>query len=44
MKKGTVTSRTLNPTLDAYGNYTAMTLIAWRNEVNHISQRLGDVT
>lgn len=42
-EKGTVTSRTLNPTLDAYGNYTAMTLIAWRNEVNHISQRLGDV-
>lgn len=42
-EKGTVTSRTLNPTLDAYGNYTAMTLIEWRNEVNHISQRLGDV-
>lgn len=42
-EKGTVTSRTLNPTLDTYGNYTAMTLIEWRNEVNHISQRLGDV-
>ena len=42
-EKGTVTSRTLNPTLDTYGNYTAMTLIEWRNEVNHISERLGDV-
>lgn len=42
-EKGSITSSTLNPTLDAYGNYTAMTLIEWRNEVNHISQRLGDV-
>lgn len=42
-KNGNVTSRTLNSTLDSYGNYTAMTLLQWRNEVNHISQRLGDV-
>ena len=41
--QGKVTSRTLNSTLDSYGNYTAMTLLQWRNEVNHISQRLGDV-
>ena len=40
---GKITSRTLNSTLDSYGNYTAMTLLQWRNEVNHISQRLGDV-
>uniref|UniRef100_UPI0039676446 autotransporter outer membrane beta-barrel domain-containing protein n=1 Tax=Sutterella wadsworthensis TaxID=40545 RepID=UPI0039676446 len=26
-----------------FGNYNAMTLVQWRNEVNHISQRLGDV-
>lgn len=40
---GNITSRTTNQSLDALGNYNAMTLIQWRNEVNHISQRLGDV-
>lgn len=40
---GNITSRTTNQSLDAFGNYNAMTLVQWRNEVNHISQRLGDV-
>ena len=40
---GNITSRTTNQSLDALGNYNAMTLVQWRNEVNHISQRLGDV-
>lgn len=40
---GIITSRTTNQSLDAFGNYNAMTLVQWRNEVNHISQRLGDV-
>lgn len=42
-KNGNITSRTTNQSLDAFGNYNAMTLVQWRNEVNHISQRLGDV-
>ena len=41
--QGNITSRTTNQSLDAFGNYNAMTLVQWRNEVNHISQRLGDV-
>lgn len=40
---GNITSRTTNQSLDAFGNYNAMTLVQWRNEMNHISQRLGDV-
>lgn len=40
---GNITSRTTNQSLDAFGSYNAMTLVQWRNEVNHISQRLGDV-
>lgn len=40
---GNIISRTTNQSLDAFGNYNAMTLVQWRNEVNHISQRLGDV-
>lgn len=40
---GNITSRTTNQSLDAFGNYNAMTLVQWRNEVNHISQRLSDV-
>ena len=40
---GNITSRTTNQSLDAFDNYNAMTLVQWRNEVNHISQRLGDV-
>ena len=42
-KNGNITSRKTNQSLDAFGNYNAMTLVQWRNEVNHISQRLGDV-
>lgn len=42
-EKGNITSRTTNQSLDVFGNYNAMTLVQWRNEVNHISQRLGDV-
>lgn len=40
---GTITTISTNQSLDAFGNYNAMTLVQWRNEVNHISQRLGDV-
>ena len=40
---GNITSRTTHQSLEAFGNYNAMTLVQWRNEVNHISQRLGDV-
>lgn len=32
-----------NTNLEAYRNFNGMTYIQWRNENNHISQRLGDV-
>ena len=39
---GTVTA-TANPSLAAVSNFSALTLTQWRAEMNHISQRLGDV-
>ncbi len=42
-ENGNITSRTTNQSMDAFGNYNAMTLVQWRNEANHINQRLGDV-
>ena len=38
-----VTETTTNEALDVLSNFTAMTLVQWRNEANHINQRLGDV-
>ena len=32
-----------NAALDAVNNFNAMTIVQWRNEGNHIVQRLGDV-
>ncbi len=41
--KGEVTQRTENASLNAFKNFNAMTLIAWRSENNHLTQRLGDI-
>lgn len=40
---GEITSRTENESFNAFKNFNAMTLIAWRAENNHLSQRLGDI-
>lgn len=40
---GEITSRTGNESFNAFKNFNAMTLIAWRAENNHLSQRLGDI-
>ncbi|WP_443743731.1 autotransporter outer membrane beta-barrel domain-containing protein [Sutterella sp.] len=40
---GKLTSVTKNQSMDALGNLNAMTLVQWRGEMNHLSQRLGDV-
>ena len=38
-----ITGTQTNQALDVYGNFAAMTFVHWRNEGNHINQRLGDV-
>ena len=40
---GEITSRTENESFNAFKNFNAMTLIAWRAENNHLTQRLGDI-
>lgn len=40
--EGNVKTQT-NQAMDSFGNFNAMTLIGWRNEANHLNQRLGDV-
>lgn len=40
---GTITARTENESLNAFENFNAMTLVAWRGENNRLTQRLGDI-
>ena len=40
---GKVTKVTENESLNAFENFNAMTLVAWRGENNHLVQRLGDI-
>ena len=40
---GEVTSQTENESFNAFKNFNAMTLVAWRAENNHLVQRLGDI-
>ena len=42
-KDGKITSQTENESMSSLENFNAMTLVQWRNEANHINQRLGDV-
>lgn len=41
--EGKVTQRTQNESLNAFENFNAMTLVAWRGENNHLTKRLGDI-
>lgn len=40
---GTITARTENESLNAFENFNAMTLVAWRGENNRLTPRLGDI-
>ena len=42
-EQGNITSRTQNESLNAFENFNAMTLVAWRGENNRLTQRLGEI-
>ena len=41
--EGKIVARTKNESLNALEHFSASTLVAWRGENNHLTQRLGDI-